>query len=703
MSVSFWKSLPRVCSRLSVLYGFCFFSLILVPGRASGRTDRSGSEKKSPEKKNELLREHSDAFSPEPEHPVPPPPASLSGKTREEPESLKKEAPLPLPESPEQEKGSGVPEAGAASSKSGQTPSDSDDSGDSGKKGPRKSEENTPSGEALPETSSPNKKDSSGFSSLPATEEPGSAGSEKFSCRTRSEAEGGGFKIKPPLPPVRREFRGVWIATVFRINWPPADTDVHTQKRKLRALFDRAAALNYNVVVLQVHPAGDAFYPSARSPWSRWLTGRQGRPPEPLWDPLAFAVEEAHKRGLALHAWFNPFRAGFRSQEPFAPNHIKNRHPDWVKSYGDLYWLDPGLPAVRDYVRSEILNVAEKYAIDGIHLDDYFYPYPAGGRPFPDDESYARYGGKDPDKADWRRENINRFVKSLYEGLREKSPRVVLGISPFGIWRPGHPKDVEGLDAYGRLYADSRKWLREGWVDYLAPQLYWSSLSKKQNFASLLNWWNTQNTRKRILVPGLQINKALDRADRGRELKTQIELIRADGRSAGSIHYNIKNLMKPSQKLLTSRLIGTINNSQTLLPEFCWRENSPGLPAPDLKVSRERKSFRLSWKPGRTSSDFPEKKGGEKAEDGIKAWIVYYLRDGRWDYTILPGASRSFRIPGVLKTRLPEKAALRAVDSFYRPGKPAVLSLKSPELSSESLEARAPATPLAAGLKNNRE
>ncbi|HVR44010.1 MAG TPA: family 10 glycosylhydrolase, partial [Thermoanaerobaculia bacterium] len=277
----------------------------------------------------------------------------------------------------------------------------------------------------------------------------------------------------PDAPPeIAREFRGVWVATVKNIDWPSRPgLPAEQQQRELFAILDRAKELNFNAVIFQVRPAGDAMYRSEIEPWSEFLTGEMGR--DPGWDPLAFAVEQAHARGLELHAWLNPYRA--RHQEPRAPaspTHLSVTHPHLVREYGSYLWMDPGEPEVRERTMAVVLDLVRRYDLDGIHFDDYFYPYPendAAGAPieFPDEPSWTRYlaGGGTLARDDWRRENVDRLVRDLSIAIRRDAPRVKFGISPFGNWRPRHPEGIEGFDAYGRIYADSRRWLAEGWVD----------------------------------------------------------------------------------------------------------------------------------------------------------------------------------------------------------------------------------------------
>ena len=291
-------------------------------------------------------------------------------------------------------------------------------------------------------------------------------------------AQGDGSSSAPP--PTPREFRAVWVATVANIDWPSKPgLSTWDQQRELIAILDRAQSLRMNAVIFQVRPGADAMYASPYEPWARFLTGRQGRAPEPPWDPLAFAVEQAHQRGMELHAWFNPYRAAYARDSLPARTHISKTNPGLVRSYGTFLWMDPGDPEVRRRSLRAIVDVVKRYDVDGVHIDDYFYPYPEtdGGKKidFPDSATYARYlkaGGKLA-KDDWRRDNVNKLVEALYKGVHAAKPQVRVGISPFGIWRPGFPPSVKGFDAYAEIYADSKKWLQNGWADYVVPQLYW--------------------------------------------------------------------------------------------------------------------------------------------------------------------------------------------------------------------------------------
>lgn len=320
------------------------------------------------------------------------------------------------------------------------------------------------------------------------------------------------------------------MATVNNGDWPSRrDLTVDQQKQELVAILDRAAALHLNAIFLQVRPMADAFYASSLEPWSQFLTGTIGE--DPGYDPLAFAVQEAHTRGLELHAWFNPFRAN--------PTTTLRAYP-----YGRFVWMDPGDPDVERRAIDVITDVVRRYDIDGVHLDDYFYPYPEKNLDFPDEATWQAYRGPLSRDA-WRRENINRFVRDLYASVKAVRPNVEIGISPFGIWRPWHPWRIRGFDAYAKIYADSRLWLQRGWVDYLAPQLYWPIEKREQSFPDLLRWWSAQDRLGRGIVAGIDINRPVDRA----EVARQIELVRQQRQAVGFILFSAHTLMQDPDRV----------------------------------------------------------------------------------------------------------------------------------------------------------
>ncbi|MGW1170003.1 glycoside hydrolase family 10 protein [Streptomyces sp. NPDC001153] len=308
-------------------------------------------------------------------------------------------------------------------------------------------------------------------------------------------------------PRAAAEMRGVWLATVSNRDWPsrPGLTAA-AQRAELTAHLDRAARDRLNTVVFQVRPTADALWPSPYEPWSEYLTGTQGK--SPGWDPLGTAVREAHARGLELHAWFNPYRiANHTDLGRLAASHPARRHPDWVVPYGGKLYYNPGLPEVRAFVQRAMLDAVARYPVDGVHFDDYFYPYPVAGQTFDDDDAYDRYGGDFPSRADWRRDNIDRLVRETAAGIRRVRPGTRFGISPFGVWRnastdPLGSDTQAGVQTYDDLHADTRRWVREHWIDYIVPQLYWHIGFAAADYAKLVDWWAAvaKGTRTRLYI-----------------------------------------------------------------------------------------------------------------------------------------------------------------------------------------------------------
>jgi uncharacterized lipoprotein YddW (UPF0748 family) len=458
-------------------------------------------------------------------------------------------------------------------------------------------------------------------------------------------------------PPPAREFRAVWIATVGNSCWPskPGLTTAQ-QKAELLAIFDRAVALKLNAVIFQVRPACDALYQSSLEPWSEYLTGVQGRAPSPYYDPLAFAITEAHKRGLELHAWFNPFRAHFApAVSPIAPNHISQTHPELIRSYSKLLWLDPGDPAARDYSLRVVMDVLKRYDVDGIHFDDYFYPYheknsKGADIDFPDEATWRKYGQTTGlSRDDWRRHNVDAFIQTVYLNLKSEKPWVKFGISPFGIWRPKNPPSINGLDAYAQLYCDSRKWLHEGWCDYLSPQLYWGIQPPQTSFSTLLSWWNGENIRHRHIWPGMDSLRAGDKFPAS-EIVNQIAVTRAYPDS-GHIHWSASALMKNSA--LATVLVRDVYSLPALIPASPWL-NATTPPPPRITVKLWKQTAHIEWKNA----------GVEPA----RLWVLQTREKGVWTTQILPAA----RTDAYLDNANPDVVALRAASRVETLSLPAI-------------------------------
>jgi len=426
----------------------------------------------------------------------------------------------------------------------------------------------------------------------------------------------------PPLP---REFRAAWIATVSNIDWPSRPgLSVAEQKAELRRLLDSAAALRLNALIFQVRPACDALYKSPYEPWSEVLTGKMGQAPAENFDPLQFAVTEAHARGLELHAWFNPYRAAWPGAKTTSPKHISKTHPKLVRTYGKFRWLDPGEPAVQDHTVKVILDVVRRYDIDGVHLDDYFYPYPEAGRDFPDDPSWRRYaasGGKLA-RADWRRENVNKLVRRLQKEIRAAKSWVTFGISPFGIWRPGFPPQIKGFDAHAGLYADARLWLASGWVDYLAPQLYWPIDQREQSFAALLEWWRGQSPLGVPVWPGGSVFHVGKWP--AEEIIRQIRLTRAAA-APGYIAWNLSSLARNADGL-QDKLRGQVYQERALVPVNPYDSGPVARPSLSLETTKAGRKI-VRWSP--------------PANQAVARWVLQIRSSSGWRTEILPGAARS--------------------------------------------------------------
>jgi uncharacterized lipoprotein YddW (UPF0748 family) len=429
-------------------------------------------------------------------------------------------------------------------------------------------------------------------------------------------------------PELKREFRAAWVASVYNLDWPSRPgLSTAQQQAELRAIFERAAQVRLNAIVLQVRPECDAFYRSKREPWSSFLTGKMGRAPEPGYDPLEFAVSEAHARGLELHAWINPFRALANAARETPATHISRTHPEWVRRYGNQLWVDPGEEDAREYTLGVILDLVRRYDIDGIHIDDYFYPYPAKDRAdFPDDGPWQRYKAKGGQlsRSDWRRENIDQFVASMYRAIKAEKRAVKVGISPFGIWRPGVPPSIEAqLDSFNHLFADSRKWLNEGWCDYFSPQLYWSILPAKQSFPVLLDWWRAENKAHRHVWPGIATDR-IGPNRKAQEIESQIVITRTGSDAPGHIHWSFKALARNSGGV-ADVLAGSVYALPALVPPSPWLGGST--PA---KPSVEISGGRLRWQTA--------------AGGSVRWWLVQTKAGERWESRLLPASEKSLAL-----------------------------------------------------------
>ncbi|MBL0143436.1 MAG: family 10 glycosylhydrolase [Betaproteobacteria bacterium] len=475
--------------------------------------------------------------------------------------------------------------------------------------------------------------------------------------------EAPGVASGPGPPPAPREFRAAWIASVANIDWPSRPgLSVQAQKAEIRRLVERAKSTGLNALILQVRPAADALYPSALEPWSEYLTGTQGKAPEPFYDPLALWIEEAHRNGLELHAWFNPYRARHPSAKgPLAQNHIASIAPGLAKSYGTYLWLDPGEPDAARHTLAVILDVVRRYDIDGVHIDDYFYPYPTAvpGTPpeagleigFPDEPSWQAYlgAGGTLARADWRRRNVNRLMERIDRAVHDEKPWVRFGISPFGIGRPDRrPPGITGFSQYDKLYADVELWLANGWLDYLAPQLYWPIDDAPHAFGTLLDYWQGENARGRHIWPGLFTSRIDDtpKSWTAGEILGQVSLSRAHG-ATGHIHFSMAAL-RDNRKAIADRLQASSYAAPALVPATPWLGNAPP-PAPSAQA--------------RGDTDMPGMAVLE-IRAAPSSWLVavWSRYETDWVFSVVPASTSEVRVPMRAGDRVLEALVVSAID-----------------------------------------
>lgn len=417
------------------------------------------------------------------------------------------------------------------------------------------------------------------------------------------------------------EFRAVWIATVENIDWPSKKgLSVEQQKNEFIRLLDMHKRNGMNAVIMQIRPVADAFYPSRFEPWSEYLTGKQGLPPTPYYDPLQFMIEETHKRGMEFHAWVNPYRAVFNiNRSSISPGHITRLFPQWFVTYGNTMYFDPSIPEVRDHVNRIVRDLVERYDLDAIHFDDYFYPYHIPGKDFPDNVSYAKYGNG-IDKGDWRRNNVDTIIKMLGETIKSVNPRVKFGISPFGVWR-NSSKDVRGSESkasitnYDDLYADILLWLQQGWIDYVVPQLYWETTHKFVGFNMLLNWW-ANNTYGKQLYIGHGIYRALESKTGSwkntNELPSQIKAVRDNSNVEGSVYFSSASFAKNPNGWCDS-LQNNYYKYPAIIPPMKWIDSIP--PISPLMETLDEDQVRLYY----------------RGAEPIKGFAVYTVSPGQTD------------------------------------------------------------------------
>lgn len=453
------------------------------------------------------------------------------------------------------------------------------------------------------------------------------------------------------LPAVAREFRAAWIATVANINWPSKrNLTTEQQQEEAIVLLDMLKQNNFNAVIFQVRPSSDALYESQLEPWSYFLTGEIGKRPDPYYDPLDFWVEEAHKRGLELHVWLNPYRAHHSNGGVVTSESMVKKASDYVvRLKNGMYWFDPSDQRTQDHASRVVNDIVKRYDIDGVHFDDYFYPYASynGGADFPDSKTWNAYRstGGDLSRADWRRSNVNRFIERIYKEIKAEKNFVKFGLSPFGIWKPGYPSGVTGSSQYDELYADAKLWLNKGWIDYFTPQLYWPIEPQKQSFTALLKWWQSENTYNRHLWPGLNTVE-VRAADRTKEIVNQVEAARdIVPNSPGVVHWSIAGLTK-NPGMLPALKNGPYKE-KALIPRSPWLNANPLL-QPSLLLTTQSSTVFAKWL--------------HKQPDQVGHWVVYTRYGDVWTTDILDAKVTSLELPRQKDGKTLYDVAVRAID-----------------------------------------
>lgn len=464
----------------------------------------------------------------------------------------------------------------------------------------------------------------------------------------------------------KREFRGAWLHVIGQSQWQDKTTE--QAKAYIRDQFDRLQNAGCNAVIFQVRPTADAMYKSDLEPWTSWLTGKRGKAPSPMWDPMEYAIDEAHRRGLEFHAWLNPYRVTSTAKEVLPASHMSNKHPERFFRYNGQVLFDPAYQENRDFICEVVSDILDRYDVDAIHIDDYFYPYPAKGKAIPDDKSYAKFG-KGMNRGDWRRHNVDLLIKQMHATIKDKKPWVRFGVSPFGIWRnkssDSRGSESSGLQNYDDLYADVLLWAEKGWVDYLAPQLYWNLDTKAAPSRKLAKWWN-DHVRNADIYIGQDVKRTMDVPDPGNkdrnELDTKVRLSRSLPNVQGNVWWH-GYWVTGNYKGAADSLAMTHQSTIALPPAYGDTSKQP-LTVSDLRIERDGKDTYLVW-------GVP-KKGHRASENDVVKYVVYEF---------FPGESQDIDDPQAIVamtpcTRVkvdPEKGltfAVTTLDRMNRESKP---------------------------------
>ena len=470
----------------------------------------------------------------------------------------------------------------------------------------------------------------------------------------------------------KREFRGAWIHVVGETQY--RDMSTYEIQRYLIDLLDQLQAMNFNAVIFQVRPAADAFYSSKLEPWSRYLTGKQGVAPNPYFDPMAFMIEECHKRNMEFHAWINPYRVTLNKNEVLAQSHIYYKHRDRFIEYGSQLYFDPGIPQNRDFICKVVKDIVKRYDVDAIHIDDYFYPYPVAGQKFNDDNSFKRYGKKQGffpnQKDDWRRNNVNLLIEKMNKTIKKEKSWVRFGVSPFGIYRnkkdtpDGSGSNTKGLQSYSELYADVKLWVEKGWIDYNVPQIYWEIGNQTADYETLAKWWSRNNYGAHLYI-GQDVSRTMNTPDlynsSSNQLTRKMELERQTPAIYGNCFFQAYDLKKNLGGIADS-LETNYHRYPSLIPAYLHLHNKAPKEVKSLKAEWTKNGQILKWK----------RNGNIKNPKTAQYFIVY--RFGEYERPNLEDASKIFKITRETACVLPYDSRtptyiVTSVDRFYNESK----------------------------------
>jgi len=402
----------------------------------------------------------------------------------------------------------------------------------------------------------------------------------------------------------KREFRAVWVATIDNIDWPSRKgLSSETQQQEFRTMLDRQKSYGMNAVLVQVRAAADAFYARGQEPWSEWLTGAQGRAPEPFYDPMIFMIHEAHQRNMEFHAWLNMNRGAHKASKSIIQDHLINTRPEWFLTYGGYKLFNLGIPEVRDYITEIVLNIVRNYDVDGIHFDDYFYPYTIANEKLRDEDTFRKYKGSFRNIEDWRRNNVDLVIKSISDGMRQIKPKVKFGISPVGVWRnasvdPSGSQTAGGQTSYDNLYADTKKWVQNGWIDYIAPQIYFSFEFGKVPYKVLADWWTKHSYDRHLYIghAAYRVKAGSNEVgwEKANQIPRQVKYNRSKPQITGSIYFSAKPLSKNELSVVDS--LRSLYYYPALPPAMPWKDNIPPNAPENVQAQKVRgTSVLISW------------------------------------------------------------------------------------------------------------